>query len=61
MEAAFELPEERQRAGLSALLKQCRTRIRPGARSLGPYLRLSVRTGKAVRQEEVAEAADISP
>ena len=43
-----------------ALLKACRTRIRRDSRSLGTYVRRSARIGKAVTQEEVAEAADIS-
>jgi transcriptional regulator with XRE-family HTH domain len=42
------------------LLRRCRTRIVPGRASLGRYLRLPSRIGKAVTQEEVAEAVGIS-
>jgi len=42
------------------LLKACRVRIRRESHSLGTYPRRSVRVGKAVTQEEVAEAAGIS-
>lgn len=45
---------------LGALLKRCRARINCERRSLGPYLRLQVRVGKPVTQEEVAEAAGIT-
>jgi transcriptional regulator with XRE-family HTH domain len=45
---------------LGALLKRCRARIGPEHSSLGSYLRLPIRVGKAVTQEEVAEAAGIS-
>lgn len=45
---------------LSALLKRCRARIPPERSSLGPYLRLPRRIGKAVSQEEVADAVGIS-
>ena len=53
--AVGEVPEE-----LKALLKRCRTRIAPERASLGPYLRVPARVGKAVSQEEVAEAVAIS-
>jgi transcriptional regulator with XRE-family HTH domain len=42
------------------LLRRCRTRIAPGRASLGRYLRVPGRIGKAVTQEEVAEAVGIS-
>ena len=58
MIAQLEVPDKRQQLG--ALLRQRRTRIHSEARALGPYLRLPSRIGKAVTQEEVAEAADIS-
>ncbi|HYZ17632.1 MAG TPA: helix-turn-helix transcriptional regulator [Candidatus Acidoferrum sp.] len=45
---------------LSALLKRCRARIRPERPSLGPYLRPPKRIGKAVTQEDIAEAVGIT-
>jgi transcriptional regulator with XRE-family HTH domain len=45
---------------MSRLLRRCRTRIVPGCVSLGRYLRLPSRIGKAVTQEEVAEAVGIT-
>jgi transcriptional regulator with XRE-family HTH domain len=45
---------------LSLVLKRCRTRISPHRSSLGVFLRLPARVGKAVTQEEVAEAAGVS-
>lgn len=50
--------DEQQR--LSSLLRRCRTGIAPNCRSLGSHPRLPTRFGKAVTQEEVAEAAGIS-
>jgi transcriptional regulator with XRE-family HTH domain len=47
-------------AELGAFVKRCRARIHPESRSLGPYLRFPTRVGKAVTQEEIAEAAGIS-
>src|ERR1700735_4548502 len=43
-----------------AFLKEQRRRIPRDAPSLGPYLRLPVRRGKAVSQEELAEAIGVS-
>jgi transcriptional regulator with XRE-family HTH domain len=40
--------------------KRCRGRIAPERASLGPYLRLPIRIGKLVTQEEVAEVVGIS-
>lgn len=45
---------------LGALLKRCRARIDRNRRSLGPFLRLPMRIGKTVTQEEIAEAAGIT-
>jgi transcriptional regulator with XRE-family HTH domain len=56
----FHLGQGEQQEELGALLKQCRARIAADKASLGPYLRLPVRVGKLVSQEEVAEAAGIS-
>jgi transcriptional regulator with XRE-family HTH domain len=56
----LERAEGDERERLSGLLKRCRTRIGPERASLGPYLRLLNRIGKAVTQEEVAEAVGIS-
>jgi transcriptional regulator with XRE-family HTH domain len=52
--------QDEEQEGLGALLKRCRARIAAEKASLGPYLRLPVRVGKVVSQEEVAEAAGIS-
>jgi transcriptional regulator with XRE-family HTH domain len=52
--------EDNDHERMSALLRRCRTRIAPGRASLGRYLRLPCRIGKAVTQEEVAEAVGIS-
>jgi transcriptional regulator with XRE-family HTH domain len=52
--------QEHEREGLAGLLKRCRARLDPERQSLGPYLRLPIRIGKAVTQEEVAEAIGIS-
>jgi len=50
-----------ERSGtLGSLLKRCRARLEPDCRSFGPHLRLPVRVGKAVTQEELAEAVGIS-
>jgi transcriptional regulator with XRE-family HTH domain len=56
----LEAAEGHEHARLSGLLKRCRARLGPECRSLGPYLRRPIRIGKAVTQEEVAEAAGIS-
>jgi transcriptional regulator with XRE-family HTH domain len=45
---------------LGSVLKRCRTRISPDRSSLGTFLRLPARVGKAATQEEVAEAAGVS-
>lgn len=45
---------------LGALLKQCRVRIEPERHSLGPHVRLPIRIGKAVSQQELAEAVGIT-
>jgi hypothetical protein len=45
MTAAFEIP---QRGATGCPLKHWLTRIRPEAESLGPYLPLPVRVGKAI-------------
>jgi transcriptional regulator with XRE-family HTH domain len=42
------------------LLKRCRQRLSSNIRSLGVCVRVPVRIGKVVTQEEVAEAAGIS-
>lgn len=55
-----ERAEEGEEERLSGLLKRCRARIGPERPSLGQYLRLPMRVGKAVTQEEVAEAVGIS-
>jgi transcriptional regulator with XRE-family HTH domain len=52
--------EYEEREVLGALLKRCRVRIAPEQVSLGPYLRLPIRIGKMVTQEEVAEAAGMT-
>jgi transcriptional regulator with XRE-family HTH domain len=52
--------EEQQAGPLGSLLKRCRARLRPECRSFGPYLRLPIRVGKPVTQEELAEAVGIS-
>ena len=51
--------EQQGEERLGLLLRRCRTRIRPERASLGPYLRSPGRIGKAVTQEEVAEAVGI--
>lgn len=56
LEQAYEGGKET----LSRLLKRCRSRINRERQSLGQYLRLPMRIGKAVTQEEVAEAVGIS-
>jgi transcriptional regulator with XRE-family HTH domain len=50
----------RAEPSLTALLKKARRRIHPETRSLGQNLRHPSRVGKAVTQEEVAEAVGIS-
>jgi transcriptional regulator with XRE-family HTH domain len=45
---------------VGSLLRRCRLRIAPGRPSLGPHLRLPLRIGRTVSQEEVAEAVGIS-
>ncbi len=57
---ALERAEDDDEERLDALLKRCRTRIARERPSLGTFLRLPVRIGKAVTQEEVAEAVGIS-
>ena len=52
--------EEPQLGPLGGLLRRCRARLKPECRSFGPYLRLPLRVGKAVTQEELAEAVGIS-
>jgi transcriptional regulator with XRE-family HTH domain len=52
--------EDDEREGLGLLLKRYRMRIAPTGASLGGYLRVPIRIGKAVTQEEVAEAVGIS-
>jgi transcriptional regulator with XRE-family HTH domain len=56
----LERAEEHEQERLGGLLKRCRPRISPERASLGTFLRLPFRIGKAVTQEEVAEAAGIS-
>jgi transcriptional regulator with XRE-family HTH domain len=56
----LERAEEHAPSQLGELLKRCRTRIGHERASLGPYLRLPVRIGKVITQEEVAEAVGIS-
>jgi transcriptional regulator with XRE-family HTH domain len=51
---------EAQQERLSGLLKRCRACIPPECASLGAFLRLPIRIGKTVTQEEVAEAVGIS-
>lgn len=58
--SGLERPEDQEHERLAVLLRRCRGRLRPERASLGPYLRLPNRVGKAVTQEEVAEAAGIS-
>jgi|GEM_PF-2446544 len=53
----IEQPTHRE---LSSFLSEARRRIPIEARSLGPFVRLASRVGKAVTQEEIAEAAGIS-
>jgi transcriptional regulator with XRE-family HTH domain len=57
---ALEPAEVQEQERLGALLKRCRARIGAERASLGRFLRLPLRIGKAVTQEEVAEAAGIS-
>ena len=52
--------EEGEDERLSGLLKRCRARIANECASLGPYLRVPMRVGKTITQEEVAEATGIS-
>jgi transcriptional regulator with XRE-family HTH domain len=52
--------EEQGEERLGVLLRRCRERVRAERASLGPYLRLTKRIGKAVTQEEVAESVGIS-
>jgi transcriptional regulator with XRE-family HTH domain len=52
--------DEQRPEPLSGLLRRCRARLKPECRSFGPYLRLPIRVGKAVTQEELAEAVGIS-
>jgi transcriptional regulator with XRE-family HTH domain len=52
--------EEQGEERIGALLRRCRERFRAERASLGPYLRLTKRIGKAVTQEEVAESVGIS-
>jgi transcriptional regulator with XRE-family HTH domain len=52
--------DEHKHERLGGLLKRCRARIALNRASLGPYLRLPIRVGKAVTQEEVAEIVGIS-
>jgi transcriptional regulator with XRE-family HTH domain len=54
----LERAEEQER--LCGFVKRCRRRIAPERASLGPYLRLPIRIGKLVTQEEVAEVVGIS-
>lgn len=58
IEFAHAPAEERERRG--RFLRRCRARVRPECASLGGYLRLPVRVGKAATQEEVAEAVGVS-
>ena len=51
---------DREALGLAGLLKRARRRIHSETRSLGQNLRFPSRIGKAVTQEEVAEAVGIS-
>jgi transcriptional regulator with XRE-family HTH domain len=51
---------EREALGLAGFLKRARRRIHSETRSLGQNLRFPSRLGKAVTQEEVAEAVGIS-
>jgi transcriptional regulator with XRE-family HTH domain len=57
-ERAIEREREPERLG--DFVKRCRARLSPARTSLGTYLRLPMRIGKAVTQEEVAEAVGIS-
>src|SRR5580700_5361605 len=52
--------DEREEPGLAGFLKRVRRRIHVESRSLGQRHRLPSRVGKAVTQEEVAEAVGIS-
>lgn len=52
--------EDHENERLGRLLRRCRVRIGPQRTALGPYLRLPIRVGKVITQEEVAEAAGIS-
>ncbi len=56
----LEHVDEREQEQLSGLLKRCRARLDPARPALGPFLRLPNRIGKAITQEEVAEAAGIT-
>ena len=54
-------PTDEQRPRVPGdLLKRCRGRLKPNCRSFGPYLRLPIRVGKPITQEELAEALGIS-
>jgi transcriptional regulator with XRE-family HTH domain len=48
------------RERLSELLRRCRGRLNPQLRSLDTFSRLPIRIGKAITQEEIAEAVGIS-
>jgi transcriptional regulator with XRE-family HTH domain len=56
----LERAEQHEGERLGGLLRRCRTRIGPERSSLGTFLRLPIRIGKAVTQAEVAEAVGIS-
>jgi transcriptional regulator with XRE-family HTH domain len=56
----LEEAEEQGAERLGAILRRCRARLSAERASLGPYMRLAKRIGKAITQEEVAETVGIS-
>lgn len=47
-------------SGLGVFFKQRRRQLPAGATAIGPHLRLDVRVGRPVTQEEIAEAIGVS-
>jgi transcriptional regulator with XRE-family HTH domain len=56
----LERAEDDGQERLNELLRRCRGRLNPQVPSLGSFSRLPMRIGKAVTQEEIAEAVGIS-
>ena len=58
--AMIEPTAHGQHEDLRGFLKRLRKRLDPAAETLGAYKRLSYKRGRAVSQEELAEAVDVS-